>query len=68
MTTKAAILKAVRARCLDCSVHQPGEVARCPVTTCALWPFRFGRDPDPCRGRGFANPASAGAVSPSRGG
>ncbi len=53
MTTKAAILKTIRAKCLDCSCHQPQEVRLCPVQTCDLWPFRFGKDPSPSR-RGFA--------------
>jgi len=54
MTTKAAILQAVRAKCLDCSCYQPSEVRQCPVTRCALWVYRFGKDPEPSRGRGFA--------------
>ena len=56
MTTKAAILQAIRQKCLDCSCQQPGEVRECPVTTCDLWPYRFGRDPEPSRTRGFARP------------
>ena len=54
MTTKTAILQAIRHKCLDCSVYQPAEVRECPVSTCGLWPFRFGVDPDPSRTRGFA--------------
>jgi hypothetical protein len=54
VTTKADILKAIRHKCLDCSCYQPGEVQKCHVTTCGLWPFRFGKDPDPSRTRGFA--------------
>ena len=65
MTTKAAILQALRAKCLDCSCHQPGEVRSCPVTTCALWPYRFGRDPEPSTTRGFAR--SPVSTSDSRG-
>jgi hypothetical protein len=56
MTTKAAILQAIRNKCLDCSCQQPGEVRECPVATCDLWPYRFGRDPEPSRSRGFARP------------
>ena len=52
MTTKAKILKAMRDKCLDCSCYQPQEVKLCPVQTCELWPFRFGKDPNPSR-RGF---------------
>lgn len=54
MTTKAAILHAIRHKCLDCAVHQPIEVRECPVTRCTLWPFRFGMDPNPSQSRGFA--------------
>ena len=49
MTTKAEILKTIRAKCLDCSRHQPQEVKFCPVQTCDLFPFRFGKDPSPAR-------------------
>ena len=54
MTTKAAILQAIRHKCLDCSCYQPVEVRECPVSTCGLWPYRFGMDPDPSPNRGFA--------------
>jgi len=53
VTTKAALLQAVRQKCLDCACHQPSEVRSCTVTACALWPFRLGCDPAPAR-RGFA--------------
>ena len=33
---------AVRAKCLDCSNKQVSEVRRCPITRCALYPFRLG--------------------------
>jgi hypothetical protein len=54
MTTRSAVLQVIRRKCLDCSVYQPAEVRECPVTRCALWPFRFGTDPEPSRTRGFA--------------
>jgi len=38
-------IKAIRAKCLDCSYGQPKEVRLCPVQTCALWPYRMGRRP-----------------------
>ena len=57
MTTKAEVLKSIRAKCLDCSCHQPQEVKFCPVQTCDLFLFRFGRDPNPSR-RGFAAKSS----------
>jgi hypothetical protein len=57
MTTKTAILQSIRHKCLDCCCQQPAEVRECRVTRCALWPFRFGTDPDPSQSRGFAKPS-----------
>lgn len=52
MTTKSAILKAVRAKCLDCSGGSAQEVALCGSGNCALYGLRFGRDPSPARTAG----------------
>jgi hypothetical protein len=41
----APVLKAIRTKCLDCSGGSPSEVADCLVKTCALYPFRMGRNP-----------------------
>jgi hypothetical protein len=38
-------LKAIRAKCLDCSCYQVGEVRFCEAVNCPLWPFRAGRHP-----------------------
>ena len=38
-------MKAIRLKCLDCSVYQINEVRLCEATGCALWPFRAGRHP-----------------------
>lgn len=38
-------LKAMRAKCLDCVCGSAKEVERCPVTTCALYPYRMGKSP-----------------------
>mgnify|MGYP000417960840 CR=1 FL=1 len=35
-------LKAVRSKCRDCCAGSRKEVRLCPVTHCALWPYRFG--------------------------
>ena len=45
--TKGEILKAIRQNCLDCMCDQANEVKLCPITKCALFPFRFGKDPRP---------------------
>jgi hypothetical protein len=54
VTTKAAVLQAIRRKCVECCCGQPGEVQKCHLTACDLWPYRFGRDPDPSPNRGFA--------------
>lgn len=38
-------LKAIRAKCLDCCSGHVSEIAHCPIQTCALHPFRMGRNP-----------------------
>jgi len=38
-------LKAIRAKCLECSGGSVGEVRNCLVPECALFPFRFGTNP-----------------------
>jgi hypothetical protein len=40
---KRSPLKAIRAKCLDCSGGQVKEVRQCPITSCPLYPFRMGR-------------------------
>ena len=38
-------LKAIRAKCYDCSYFQLNEIRLCEVVNCALWPFRAGKHP-----------------------
>jgi hypothetical protein len=38
-------LKAIRAKCLDCSCYQISEVRLCEAVKCPLWPFRAGKHP-----------------------
>lgn len=38
-------LKAIRAKCLDCSAGSAKEVRLCPVKSCPLWEYRFGKRP-----------------------
>lgn len=45
-------LRAIRAKCLDCSAGLPGEVRKCPCKTCSLWPFRMKKNPFISRGEG----------------
>lgn len=41
----APILSVIRAKCIDCSGGNTAEVRRCVTHTCALWPYRMGRNP-----------------------
>ena len=38
-------MRAIREKCLDCTFQQPIEVKECTVKTCALHPFRMGKNP-----------------------
>lgn len=38
-------LKAIRAKCLDCSCGQWYEVKMCPITECPLYEYRLGHNP-----------------------
>ena len=40
------LFKAVRKHCLDCCCGSAQEVRLCHISTCALWPYRFGRNPN----------------------
>ena len=39
-------LKAIRAKCIDCSGGQLKEVKECIITDCPLYPFRMGTNPN----------------------
>lgn len=43
--TKLTPMKAIRARCLDCSGYSVKEVRECSIDTCPLHPYRFGHRP-----------------------
>lgn len=42
---KKSPLKAIRDKCYDCSCGSSTEIKLCPITNCALYPFRFGKNP-----------------------
>ena len=44
--TGISVLRAVRLKCLNCSAGSSKEVEQCPITDCALYPYRFGRNPN----------------------
>lgn len=39
------VLRAIRAKCLECSGNSHAEVAGCLVSRCPLYPFRQGSNP-----------------------
>ncbi|MBU1134510.1 MAG: hypothetical protein KJ569_06330 [Candidatus Omnitrophica bacterium] len=43
---KITPIKAVRLKCLDCSAGQPKEIKLCSIEDCALFPYRFGKNPN----------------------
>jgi hypothetical protein len=42
---KLSVLKAIRVKCLDCCCGSNTEVKLCPSEKCALWIYRFGKNP-----------------------
>lgn len=38
-------LKAIRAKCLDCSCYQINEIKLCATTKCPLYAYRMGKNP-----------------------
>ena len=36
--------QAIRVKCLDCSCGSTTEVKECPITRCALWRYRLGKE------------------------
>lgn len=38
-------LKAIKEKCMDCSCFDRKEVTNCPVSSCPLYEFRFGKKP-----------------------
>lgn len=44
-TKQISPIKAIRAKCMECSCGQREEVKLCPIEDCALYPFRFGKNP-----------------------
>ena len=38
-------LQAIRAKCIDCCGNMPSLVRECDIETCALHPYRMGKNP-----------------------
>lgn len=58
-------LRAIRAKCLDCSAGQPSEVRKCPIDNCALFTYRFGHNPKR-KGLGTITKSSLGNLTLSK--
>jgi hypothetical protein len=39
-------MKAIRKKCLDCSGGSAREVSLCPITTCPIYSYRYGKRPE----------------------
>jgi hypothetical protein len=39
-------IRSIRAKCLDCSNGQHGEIKDCPMFDCPLYNFRLGKNPN----------------------
>ena len=39
-------LRAIRAKCLECSAGSPKEVRECVMLDCPLYPYRLGKSPN----------------------
>ncbi len=53
-------LSVIRRHCFDCAGDSFKAVVWCPVTNCALWPFRLGMNPATVRAK-----YGPGLVTPS---
>ena len=58
---RAASVKALRARCLDCCCGQASEVRKCTAVTCPSWSFRMGTNPH--REKRVLSPAQKAALA-----
>ena len=47
-------VKAIRQKCIDCCCGDLSEVRKCELKSCALYPFRMGKNPNR-KGIGNAN-------------
>lgn len=42
---KLTPIKAIRAKCKDCTCNQNVEIRECPITDCPLYEYRMGHRP-----------------------
>jgi len=58
VTTKTQLLEVIRKRCLECCGGSYQEIENCtsgpnsgPLSSCSLWAYRLGVDPNPSEAR-----------------
>ena len=54
MTTKAEILRTIRAHCDECSGSSAKERLMCPARTCGMFLYKDGKDPNPSKSKAEA--------------
>lgn len=55
---KRTPIKAIRAKCIDCTNGQNVEIRECPITECPLWEYRMGHRPKNNVGGDFSEDTS----------
>ena len=65
--TKGLSLSVIRRHCIDCSGDSFKAVVWCPVTDCALWPFRLGMNPATVRSKYGPGLVTAGMMPAATG-
>lgn len=73
MTTKTELLKTIRKHCLICCGGSCLDVKNCtsgpdasPYSTCLLWPFRLGVDPNPSESKVEAGKKKIKSLHPDK--
>lgn len=59
-------LEAIKEKCLDCCCGIKSEIDRCPVTKCALYEFRKGKNPYSKRGKNMTEEQKEAAAERMR--
>jgi len=68
MSKKLTPMRAIRARCLDCSAGSTYEVRECLCIECSLYPYRYGKRPSTVK-KNAQTPSKLtvpGKISPSQ--
>lgn len=73
MTSNKELLKTIRKHCLNCCSGSWIDVQECasgpdasPYSTCLLWPYRLGKDPNPSQARVEAGKIKIKSLHPEK--